>query len=104
MWTARFVLERMLPEKWEELDKSKPHKIRNCSVLEYTRRDLDTGQLHSRVGWRRLSYPDSRSTSPYDGQWVPLDKRRTFTGAQLAASVEAETLDVDYDESGRNSD
>jgi len=93
MWIARFVLERMLPEEWEELDESKPHKIRNCSVLECTRRDPDTGQLHSRPKWRRLSYPDSPSTSPDDGQWVPLGKRRTFTGAELTASVEAETRD-----------
>ncbi len=89
MWTARFVLERMLPEKWEALDKSELHKIRNCSVLEYTRRDPDTGQLHSRLGWRRLSYLDSPSTSPDGGKWVPLGKRRTFTGAQLDASLEA---------------
>jgi len=37
MWTARFVLERLLPEEWNRLDEEESMRMGNCCVLEYTR-------------------------------------------------------------------
>jgi broad specificity phosphatase PhoE len=88
MWTARYVLERMLPEEWEALDADYSNRIRNCTLLEYTRRDPLTGTLQGRIGWRRIRYTDSPS-SPHRGQWQPLGGRRFFTGEQLGAMAEA---------------
>ncbi len=88
MWTARYVLERMLPEEWEALDADRSNRIRNCTLLEYTRRDPSTGILHSRLGWRRLRYTDSVD-SPHGGQWESLGGRRYFSGQQLEGMAKA---------------
>lgn len=90
MWTARYVVERMLPEEWEALDADESNRIRNCTLLEYTRRDPETGTLQSRIGWRRIRYTDSDS-SPHGGLWEPLGGRRFFTGQQLAEMAHAVT-------------
>ncbi|MEI8080521.1 MAG: histidine phosphatase family protein [Actinomycetes bacterium] len=88
MWTARYVLERMLPEEWEALDADRSVRIRNCTLLEYSRRDPQTGAVQPALGWRRITYTDVKGCSPHGGQWQPLGPRRRFSGAQLAQMVE----------------
>ena len=88
MWTARYVLERMLPEEWETLDADRSSRLRNCTLLEYTRRDPLTGALGPHIGWRRIRYTDS-DNSPHGGHWVRLGGRRSFTGRQLAQTAAA---------------
>ncbi|MFZ2384142.1 MAG: histidine phosphatase family protein [Candidatus Nanopelagicales bacterium] len=89
MWTARYVLERMLPEEWEALDADKSKRIRNCTILEYTRRDPQTGDVQPTLQWRRLRYTDEPARSPHGGEWVRLATKRQFTGAQLEELVQS---------------
>ncbi len=86
MWVARYDLERMLPEEGVALDDTQ--KIRNCSVLHYSRRDPeDPEHISSRLQWMRFVYPDALGESPYDGEWQELSNNRKFSGADLAARV-----------------
>lgn len=87
MWTARYVLERMLPEEWQALDSDSSNRLRNCAMLEYTRRDPVTKALAPTLGWRRIRYTDVPERSPHDGNWQPLGTRRVFTGEQLSEMV-----------------
>lgn len=88
MWTVRYILERCLPEEWEANEADKSQRIRNCTILEYTRVDPVTGQIFPVLGWRRTRYTDTDLSSPFDGQWVNLGPRRMFTGADLTNMVE----------------
>lgn len=90
MWTARFVLEHMLPEEWEALDADRGQRIRNCTVLSYTRRNPATGELTPRLGWRKISYTDLPDQSPNEGQWELIQEKRFFSGqilGEMAAEV-----------------
>ena len=63
MWAMRFVVERMLPQKWQELDKNKKMRIGNCYILWYSRRNpADPTDVRTSLsdGWRRIVDPVER--------------------------------------------
>lgn len=82
--TARLVLERMLPEEWQQQEDDDAYKIANCHVLHYTRRDPDTGEVARRLQWRRAICAHDETKSWFGGKWEELTFR-TFTDAQLLA-------------------
>ena len=90
MWATRFVLERLMPHEWEELDDQKDQRIKNCTILQYTRVDPHgsgevAGSLSS--GWTRIIDPIG-GESPHGGQWRRLPGKRTLTAAEIMAIVE----------------
>lgn len=88
MWIARYVLERMLPEEWEEADEDKSQRIYNTSVLHYTRvNPNDPEEVDPRLRWRRMTVPWDESLSPFGGEWVELEGKRHFSGSQLLGSL-----------------
>lgn len=93
MWTARFVLERLLPQEWNALDTDPGMRMGNCCVLEYTRVNPDDPQdvqgSLSR-GWARIVNTDQPESSPYQGRWRRLHGKRRLTGAELLREVEVE--------------
>lgn len=88
MWVARFDLERMLPEEWSALYGDPSQKIRNCSILHYSRVDpKDPEHTSGRLQWMRFIYPDAPDESPYGGRWQELSNNRRFSGTELAQRV-----------------
>lgn len=89
MWTARFVIENLLPEEWEKLEKDKSQKMRNCAMLHYTRiNPMQPGSPpEARLRWRRIVYPDKPEESPYGGEWQEFEGKRYMTGRELLESV-----------------
>lgn len=92
MWIARFVIERMLPHEWQELDMDKSQSIHNCNVLSYTRINPDEpADIRSSLsaGWRRIVDPVNPARSPFDGEWVKLPGKRRFNQQELLSIVSA---------------
>lgn len=85
---ARYGIERMLPEQWEEMDRDPRYTIRNCSVTQYTRvNPHDADDVREKFRWRRIVYPDAISDSPDNGKWVELPERQRFNGKELLGQV-----------------
>ncbi len=86
---ARYNVERMLPEQFEEVERDSFQTIRNCTIIEYSRRNPeDSDDIRDKVSWRRITNPVDESRSPFDGEWVKLNARPKFTGADLLSQVE----------------
>lgn len=91
MWAARFVIERMLPQEWQELDLDKSLRIGNCNILWYSRRNPDRPEdVRSALsaGWVRLVDPIDPERSPYGGAWQSLPGKRRLSGDDLLAITE----------------
>jgi broad specificity phosphatase PhoE len=89
MNAARYGIERMTPEEWEEIDGNKAYKIRNCTLLHYTRVNPDDPEdVRQKIHWRRYIYPDAPHDSPDGGAWIELPERRRYSGAELLAQAE----------------
>lgn len=81
---ARYGIERMTPEEWEDMDRDPRYTIRNCSVVHYSRvNPEDVEDIREKIRWRRIIYPDAIDTSPDGGEWVELAERRRYSGAEL---------------------
>ena len=86
---ARYNIERMLPEQWEEMDELGEYRLRNCTIVHYSRVNPDDPQdVREKLHWRRMIYPDAVHESPDDGQWIELPIRQRFVGAELLQQVE----------------
>lgn len=86
---ARYGVERMTPEEWEELDEDRTHTIRNCTLLHYTRvNPLDPSDVRDKLRWRRYIYPDAPDASPDGGLWVELSERRRYSGSELIGQAD----------------
>lgn len=89
MWVARYVLERMLPEEWEEADENKSQRIYNTSVLHYTRvNPEDSSQVEPYLTWRRMVVPWDEAKSPFGGEWQKLPGKRLFSGEELLRTLD----------------
>lgn len=80
--TARFVLERMLPEEWQRQERDPRYKVPNCHVLHYSRRDPTTGEIGPRMQWRRSVCVHTPYLSWSGGEWQRLDFR-TYRDEEL---------------------
>lgn len=77
IWVARYVIERMTPEQWQELDASKTQKILNCSIVQYSRVNPDDPKdIDKRLRWMRIIYPNDIEQSPNKGQWIEINKSK----------------------------
>ena len=86
---SRYGIERMMPEEWKEIDDDRQYKIRNCTLLHYTRvNPEDPSDVQPKLRWRRYIYPDAVDESPNGGEWFQLPERRRFSGADLLAQIE----------------
>jgi NAD+ kinase len=87
MWAFRVRLERMSQECYRDLDRSREprHKLHNCQVLHYTRRNPDTGTLAPYLEWMRSVCPWDLSRS--DNTWQTISRPR-YRSADLLRVVE----------------
>jgi len=91
MWATRFVLERLMPHEWQELDEQEDQRITNCSILQYTRLDPHgSGEVAASLssGWRRITDPIA-GKSPDNGEWHRLPGKRALAAAEIMAIVNA---------------
>jgi hypothetical protein len=76
IWGFRLPIERMSQERFTELHLSQAdeHKIRNCQILHYTRRNPDGGKLGPYVGWYRMIRP--AATPVWNSGWQAIERPR----------------------------
>ncbi len=82
MWAARVKIERMKQEQFKELHLSKDpdHRIHNCQIIHYTRRNPETGRLASHANWRRMIRPTEDPVRIFP--WEEIH-RPTYTNEEL---------------------
>lgn len=89
MNVARYGIERMLPEEWEDIDGDKRFTISNCMMTDWSRRNpSDPEEIRKKVSWRRYINPLDLDNAPFDGQWVELKARQRYFGGELLKQVE----------------
>lgn len=85
LWAIRVRLERLTPADYLRFDdKNQPelkdrHKIHNCQILHYTRRDPQTDQLAEHFTHLRVIDPVVPQRSR---DWAPIERRR-YTNHEL---------------------
>ena len=87
MWAFRVRLERMMQDRWQELDNSKKpfDKIHNCQILHYTRQNPKTDRRAPHANWMRSVNPGDLSKS--SNIWMPI-VRPKLSSAELLTYVE----------------
>ncbi len=95
---ARYNIERMLPEQFEEIDNDKTQSIKNCAIVHYSRvNPVDPNDVRPKLNWRRMINPTDLASSPFNGEWVELLSRPKYTGEDLLKRAElAPHLLTDY--------
>ena len=89
MGVARYNLERMLPEQFEQVEHDTSQDVKNCAIFHYSRvNPRDRADVRDKLSFRRLVNPTDVASSPFDGDWQELPKRPKFTGAALLAQAE----------------
>jgi broad specificity phosphatase PhoE len=76
MEVARFVLERLMPEEWQQQERDDAYKLSNCQILHFSRSNPITGALGRRLEWRRSVCAWDESRSWNGGEWAHLEHRR----------------------------
>lgn len=92
MEVARVVLERLLPDEWQQQELGDDYKIRNCHVLHYSRRNPTTGQIADKLRWRRSVCPYNECESWFRGEWVELEFRQYNDADLLELAAEHPNL------------
>lgn len=93
MWAARAVIERMMPQEYQDLDADKTLRIGNCCIMICTRTNPEDPDPELRAaslssGWMRMIDPVEPEKSPYGGEWRKLPGKRRFSEDQLRAIVD----------------
>ncbi len=81
---GRYLIERMLPEEIVEADNDPAQRMRNCTIIHYTRLNPDNpADVSDHVSWMRMIYPDDPENSPFEGHWRDISEGRVRTYGQL---------------------
>lgn len=83
MWSVRFILERMLPSQWIELDLDKSNKIQNCMIFHYSRINPETKEISSSIQWLKAICPWDRSKDLFGGKWIRFDSKKELSADEL---------------------
>lgn len=87
MWCFRALIEKMLPEEFQQLDLEKSETIRNGTILTYSHVNPYTDEVDYTRRWMRMIYPESPHESPNGGDWREVPMRREFSGAELLGQI-----------------
>lgn len=79
---AQFVLEHMTPDDWNQQEEDETAKMANCQIIQYSRRNPETGVIGRRVEWRRSICPWDDKKSWYEGEWRKINAQ-TFSDEDL---------------------
>lgn len=90
MLTMRYLIERMLPEEWLEIEADVAQDIKNCTILHYSRvNPTNPHQISQHLSWMRMIYPYDIASSPFGGQWQPVREKRYVSGEELKSQFES---------------
>lgn len=90
MHARRYAIERMLPEDWIDVDNDRSLDFHNCSILQYSRvNPEDPEDVREKLHWRRFVHTDDPGNSPFDGQWVELERPRRHSPEAVQQTVES---------------
>lgn len=94
MWAARVALERMSQHRFKELHLSKDpdHRIHNCQIIHYTRRNPATGQLAKHANWMRMIRPTDDPVRIFP--WVEIERPQYSNEALLELTGRTEAMVV----------
>ena len=90
MRAARIGIERILPEEFEAIEADPRYKIKNCTILQYSRVNPEDSQdIKPRITYRRMIYPTDIQASPDGGEWIKIGKRE-FNSEELLDRISVE--------------
>lgn len=84
--SACYLIEGLLPEKWNDMSKRYIYDIPNLGAIEYSRvNPLDASDVRENFSWRRvlnLGEADGKY-----GNWEEFDVRRDFSNSELREQI-----------------
>lgn len=86
----QFVLERLTPEAFLEMEEDRSKKVQNTMIVQYScinPLDPDDNYRHTHYKWRRAICPWDRSLDWDNGEWVSVDIEKS-SDRDLLATVE----------------
>jgi broad specificity phosphatase PhoE len=87
--TMRYLLERMMPEEWMEMEGDVAQDIKNCTILHYSRQNPDDpSDVRPHISWMRMIYPYSEADSPFGGTWRQVIEKRVVKGDELRKQID----------------
>lgn len=82
---AQFVIERMSPDFFNEMDADPAFKVENTMVLQYARQNPNNVEdIRDRFHWRRAICPWDESKSWHNGEWVEFETQKHSDNELLA--------------------
>lgn len=85
---AQFVVEKLTPLAWENMNADPAYSIPNCLILQYTTRNPFTGEQEDEYKWRRAVCPWDESRSWDKGEWVRFDSKK-YSDSELVSLYES---------------
>lgn len=83
--TARYAIEWMLPEQWQESFFDAKQHIENCNMIHYSRvNPYNPTEIDEGIKWVRLIDPVNNKVS----KWRELEIKRRYQSRDLISSVE----------------
>lgn len=81
--TSKFVIEKMTPHQWVEMDEDPDKSIFNAMVYEYSRvNPKNSEDVRMFFAWRRAICPWDMSKSHDNGEWVEI-KDKEYLSTEL---------------------
>jgi broad specificity phosphatase PhoE len=85
---AQFVIEKMTPDQFNDMDADPAFKVENTMVLEYTRvNPEDASDVREQYQWRRATCPWNERKSWNGGDWTEFHTRK-FSDDDLLSFAE----------------
>jgi len=81
---AQFVIERLTPDKFNEMDADSNYRVQNTMVIEYSRQNPNNpAEITENFHWRRATCPWDESLSWDNGEWVEFHTEKHSDKALL---------------------
>lgn len=83
--SSRLTIERLSDEEYLRRDADPKHSVKNCTVLQYTRKNPETGEIAGKLSWVRLGWPVKDSYGNWTMEETPWEffDREYLTNEEL---------------------
>ncbi len=83
--TARYGIEWLLPEQWEDAEFDQDQKLPNCAILHYSRvNPYNPTEVSTELSWVRVIDPNDLSN---DQPWRQIEIKSSYTNQELLEST-----------------